>query len=33
MTASLTLLRLVPLLNTTAYLTFTCAEYLYFKPR
>ncbi|OBT75966.1 hypothetical protein VF21_05748 [Pseudogymnoascus sp. 05NY08] len=32
MTASLVLLRLVPLLSTTAYLTFTCAEDLYFKP-
>ena len=30
--AALLLLRLAPVLTTTAYLTFTCAEDLYFKP-
>ena len=32
MAALLLLLRLAPVLTTTAYLTFTCAEDLYFKP-
>ena len=30
--AALLLLRLAPVLTTTAYLTFTCAEDLYFQP-